>query len=188
MRHAQRKHHLNRFTSWRKATLISMARSVLIYQSVRTTKVKAQAVKPLIERLITLAKENTLTAKRRVYKILSDHKLVTLLFSDIGTRFANRSGGYVRVLNLGRRRGDNAEMAILELTEIKKKEPKKPKKEKAAKPEEGKLPETPKEQPPEKREEKKTKPGVKVIGKPQKPAKKFFGGIKNIFKRERDFL
>lgn len=121
MRHKAKRLQLNRFTSWYKATLASMARSVLIYQSIRTTKKKAMAAKPLVEKLITLAKENTLAAKRRAYAILGDHKLVQALFADIGPRFHKRTGGYTRVIGMGNRRGDGAQLSILELTEIKKK-------------------------------------------------------------------
>lgn len=183
MRHRKKRLQLNRFTSWRKATLLSLARNLLIHQSIRTTKVKAMAVKPLIEKLITLAKENTLAAKRRAYKILGDHKLVSILFNDMGLRFNNRTGGYVRILNLGPRRGDSAKLAILELTEIKKKEIRKPKKEEEKKP----LPA--KEKPVEKIKPR-TETAVKEEKHPEKkkPLKKFLGGIRSIFKKERDYL
>ncbi len=125
MRHRKARFQLNRFTSWRKATLISLAKSLFIHQSIKTTKTRASAVKPLVDKLIGLAKENTLAAKRRAYKILGDHKLVSLLFSDMASRFLQRQSGFTRILNLNNRRGDNARMVILELTEIKKKEVKK---------------------------------------------------------------
>ncbi|MFA5411068.1 MAG: 50S ribosomal protein L17 [Candidatus Omnitrophota bacterium] len=190
MRHKRKRHQLNRFTSWRKATLASLARSVLKYQSVKTTKTKAQAAKPLVEELISLAKLNTLAAKREAYKILNDHHLVSLLFNDIGARFAKRSGGYTRVLNLGFRRGDNAQMALLELSEIKKKEPKKrPKKEKTK--EAGQPETTGKEVKPAGEEKKpRAETAVKEEKPPmvKKPTKKFFGGLRSIFKKERDSL
>jgi len=187
MRHKKAKYKLNRFTSWRKSTLNSLARSVLIYQSIKTTKTKARAVKPLIEQLITMGKENSLAAKRRAYAVLCDHKLVSLLFSDIAPRFSKRQGGYTRLLALGKRRGDNAEMALLELTEIKKKEPKKIKKEKehAVKDKEAPTQETKKQEPTKEerpKEEHRPKADVKA------PPKKFLGGFKNIFKKERDSL
>ena len=189
MRHKDKRLQLNRFTSWYKATMASMARSVLINQSIRTTKKKAMAVKPLVEKLVSLAKENTLTAKRRAYKVLGDHKLVSLLFSDIGPRFAKRTGGYVRVIGLGNRRGDGAEMSILELTEIKKKEVKKPKKEKEAHKGEEKAVESPSEKPAGE-EKPRTDAAVKEERHPEakKQSKKFLGGIRNIFKKERDSL
>jgi large subunit ribosomal protein L17 len=187
MRHKNKRLQLNRFTSWYKATLSSMARSVLIYQSIRTTKKKAMAVKPLVEKLVSLAKENTLAAKRHAYKILGEHKLVSALFSDIGPRFAKRTGGYVRVIGLGNRRGDGAEMAVLEFTEIKKKEIKKHKKE--AKKEEEKAAEKSSEKPVEEPKPR-TDTAVKEEKHPEtkKPSKKFLGGIRNIFKKERDSL
>ncbi|MFA5156338.1 MAG: 50S ribosomal protein L17 [Candidatus Omnitrophota bacterium] len=189
MRHKDKRLQLNRFTSWYKATMISMARSVLINQSIKTTKHRAMAVKPLVEKLITLAKEDTLTARRRAFQILGDHKLVSALFKDIGPRFAKRTGGYVRVIGLGNRRGDGAEMSILEFTEIKKREVKKPKKE-AVKGEE-KTAGKPSEQSAEEHKQKpRTDTAVKEEKHPEnkKPAKKFLGGIRNIFKKERDSL
>lgn len=171
MRHRKKRLQLNRFTSWRKATLVSLAKSLLIQQSIQTTKIKAQAVKPLIEKLISLAKKDTLTAKRKAHQVLNDHRLVKLLFDDLGKRFINKVGGYTRILKLRNRRGDNAEMVILELTEIKKKEIKKRKE----------IKETQREEHPQ----------TKVTEKPpltQKPQRKFFGGIRSIFKKERDSL
>ena len=185
MRHKKSGLQFNRFTSWRQATLKSLTRSVLIYQSIKTTKTRAKAVKPMIEKLITLAKLNTLAAKRHAFKILNDHKLVSLLFSDIGTRFANRAGGYTRIIDVGKRRGDNAEIVVLELTEIKKKEPKKIKKEEKAKEEKkpGETQEQPASRPRSSEETEKEKPTA-----PKKPSKKFLGGIRGIFKKERDSL
>jgi len=191
MRHAKAKLRLNRFTSWRQATLTSLAKALIIQQRIKTTNAKAEAVKPLIEKLISLGKNNSLFAKRQAYRILGDHKLVSLLFNDIAPRFANRIGGYTRILNFGSRRGDNAQMVILALTEIKEKVPKKPKveaeKKEAGKPEilKGELA---KEQP---QEEKKPKTEVAVKEKPpitKKPTKNFLGGLRRIFKKERDSL
>ncbi len=187
MRHKKLKSLNNRFTSWRKATLISLAKSLLIHQTIVTTKTRASSAQPLVERLISLAKDNSLAAKRRAYKIIGDHRLVSLLFNEIGPRFKNRTGGYTRIFNLGLRRGDNAQQVIFELTEIKKKEKKKPKK---AKGQEEKAPEA--IQQPEAVEEKKTKTEVapKEERPPisKKPTKKFFGGLRKIFKKERDSL
>ncbi len=191
MRHAKARLQLNRFTSWRKATLISLANALIRHQQIKTTHAKAKAVQPLIEKLISLGKNNSLFAKRQAYRILGDHKLVSLLFNDIAPRFANRVGGYTRIINLGYRRGDNAQLVLLSLTEIKEKAPKKleAKKEKkeAGKPEilkEGLV----KEQSPE---EQKPKTEVALKEKPpisKKPTKNFLGGLRGIFKRERDSL
>lgn len=188
MRHAKKKLQLNRFTSWHKATLASLARSIFIYQSIRTTLHKAKAVKPLIDKMITQAKTGTLSAKRAAFKVLCDHKLVSILFKEIAPRFANRPSGYTRIIPLGRRRGDNAQVVILELMEIKKKEVKKPKKEKEAKPREAPEATEVKGKPTEKQ---KPESPVAVKEKPpiiKKPTKNFLGGLKNIFKKERDSL
>ncbi len=192
MRHGKAKLRLNRFTSWRKATIASLARALIIHQEIKTTHAKAKAVKPLIEKLISLGKINSLFAKRQAYRILGDHKLVSLLFKDISPRFANRAGGYTRILNLGFRRGDNAQLVILGLTEVKEKKPKKPKveaeKKEAQKQAGTEKEELPREQPPE---IKKPKSEIAVKEKPtisKKPTKKFFGGLRGIFKRERDSL
>jgi len=186
MRHAKKRHQLNRFSSWRKATLNSMARSILLYQSVKTTKTKAKAVKPLIDKLITLGKDNTLAAKREAFRILQDHKLVSRLFTEIAPRFANRAGGYTRMLNYGIRRGDNASLTILELTEIKKKEQKK-KTVKEVKEQPEKSSKTGQE--PQAQEHKHEAGPVIKESKPElkkKPGKKFLGGLKQIFKKQRE--
>lgn len=199
MRHRKSKLQFNRFTSWRKATLRSLAQRILIDQSIRTTMTKAKAVRPLVERLITLAKQDTLAARRRAYAVLADHKLVSTLFKEIGPRFAARTGGYVRILNLAQRRGDGAPVVLFELTEIKKTEKKlHRKKEEAAEAKPGAEELKPRAQgavplPPEAKpaEEKKEKAAPKPQEKPpavKKPVKKFFGGLRNVFKKERDSL
>ena len=184
MRHRKKRLQLNRFTSWHKATLAGMARSIFIYESIRTTLHKAKAAKPMVEKIISLAKSNTLSAKREAFRILGDHKLVSMLFKEIGPRFAKIQSGYTRIINLERRRGDNAQVVIFQLTEIKKKEVKKHKKEKEAKTEA--VREVP-------IEEKKAEPTIAAAVKEKppatkKPTKKFLGGIRNIFKKERDSL
>lgn len=187
MRHAKLRYELGRFPAWRRATLASLVKNLLVYQSIKTTKIRAKAAKPLADKLISLAKQNSLFAKRQAFKILNDHRLVSMLFKDIGTRFNNRVGGYTRILGLGNRRGDNAEMVIFELSEIKKKEARKPKKEKDTKLEDNPQVTEAKQQ--DGRAENKTEVAVKE--KPpisKKPPKKFLGGIKNIFKKERDSL
>jgi len=184
LRHRIARLQLNRFTSWRKATLKGLVQSLFIHQSIRTTHTLAKAASPLAETLISLGKQNTLHAKREAFRILQDHRLVNLLFSEIAPRFEKKASGYTRIISLGQRRGDNAQVAILELTEIKKKK-KLPKKEKEVQ-EEG--PETVAEKP---AKEAKPETGIAVKEKPpiiQKPTKGFFRGLRNIFKKERDSL
>jgi large subunit ribosomal protein L17 len=187
MRHKKARLQLNRFTSWRDATVASLVRSLLIYQSINTTLHRAKAARPLAEKLISKAKENTIAARRKAFEVLGDHKLVSLLFKDIGPRFTKRQGGYTRIINLGPRRGDNASMVIWELTEIKAKEIKKPKKVKDAQAVEAGgegVTEAFPEETHGKQADVKEKHPVN-----QKPPKKFLGGIKNIFKKkERDSL
>lgn len=188
MRHRKAKFRLNRFTSWRKATLRSMARNLLLHQSIRTTLDKAKAARPLAEELIGLGKANSLNAKRAAFRILGEHRLVKLLFEEISPRFNNRESGYTRIISLWPRRGDNAKLAILELTEIKKKEKKPRRKEKQAQ-ESQPAQASPKEERPA--PEKKTTAATQVQEKPpltKKPPKNFLKGIKNIFKKERDSL
>ncbi|MFH1202218.1 MAG: 50S ribosomal protein L17 [Candidatus Omnitrophota bacterium] len=208
MRHRVLRYRLNRFTSFRKATLKSLARAVLLNQRIKTTKTKAKAAARLVEKLISLGKADTLSAKRRAFAILTDHKLVSLLFNDIAPRFKTKKGGYTRVILWKNRRGDNAQLAVLELTEIAIKEKSKPKpKEKAEKPtapkpeveakEEAQKPERPKivkpkpEKPKEEKHEEKKKetvaPPIKEEHKEtKKPSKKFFGGLRTFFKKQKD--
>lgn len=132
MRHGKTGRKFERFSSWRKATLRDIAKGLLIHQQIRTTKMRAKEVRKLAEHLISLGKAGSLAARRAAYAILCDHVLVKKLFDKIAPRFMSRNGGYTRIIPLGLRRGDNAEMVILELTE-KEIIAVKPKKEKAAK-------------------------------------------------------
>jgi len=201
MRHRLTRYRINRFTSWRKATVKSLVRSVLTYQSIKTTKIRARMAKQVVDSLIHLAQENTLAGKRRAFDVLGDHALVSKLFGEIAGRFPVKSGGYTRIMSLGKRRGDDADMVILELTEIKKKETKHPKKKKdTAKDiqdasftkEETSAAEVKLEE--ERKEEikkPKTSAAVKDKDKHQdvkKPNKNFLGGLRGIFKKERDSL
>lgn len=93
MRHGKKRLQLSRFTSWHDATLKSLARSMIIHQAIKTSLSRAKAVRPLVEKLISLAKANTLSAKRQAFKTLGDHKLVAVLFKDIGPLFSK--GGAV---------------------------------------------------------------------------------------------
>jgi len=189
MRHKKRRLRLNRFTSWQEATIKSLARNLLVHESMKTTLHRAKAVRPLAEKLVSLAKANTLSAKREAFAILGDHQLVSVLFNEIGPRFAKRASGYTRIINLAKRRGDDAKIVIFELTELKPKV-KKVKKAKEAKPEEikqdtGEVSEAAVE------EKKPQAAEASLKEKPQlskKPSKKFLGGIRNIFKKERDSL
>ena len=114
-RHGQRK--LNRTTSHRLAMLRNMACSLIKHEAIRTTLPKAKELRRVVEPLVTLAKEPTVANKRLAFNRLRDREVVVKLFSEIGPRFANRNGGYTRILKMGFRVGDNAPMAYMEFVE-----------------------------------------------------------------------
>jgi large subunit ribosomal protein L17 len=188
MRHSKSKGLKNRFTSWQKATLKSLAKNIIIHQSIRTSLAKAKAVRPLVDKLIQLAKENTLTAKREAFSILGDHDLVVKLFAEMGPRFKDNTGGCTRIIQLARRRGDDAQIVVFELTQIKKVQKKKAKKEKTAEPVQEEEQAEDREVVAEKETEKVKLSEEKKHPVSQKPGKKFLGGLRNIFKKERDAL
>ena len=135
MRHRRKRGKLSRTTEHRRATLRNLARSLFLHERITTTVEKAKALRPFAERLITRARHDSVHARRIVARDLQDRDVVKLLFDEIAVRFTERPGGYTRVLKLGPRRGDNAEMAIIELVERRKEEAsgdKSPRKEKKA--------------------------------------------------------
>ena len=99
----------------RRALLRGLTTSVILHERIETTVTKAKAVRPQVERVITLAKRDTLHARRQAAAYLFEPRAVRKLFDRIGPRFADRSGGYTRIIRLGPRQGDGAETAILEL-------------------------------------------------------------------------
>ena len=117
MRHRVDGNRLGRNSSLRKATVRDIARAALIHQRICTTKAKAKEARRLVEKLITLGKRADLSSKRRAFAILCDHHLVSDLFNKTAARFKSRMGGYTRIIPLGLRRGDNAHLVYLELTE-----------------------------------------------------------------------
>jgi large subunit ribosomal protein L17 len=133
MRHLVKKKKLRRNSSQRKALLRGLVTSFLEKERMRTTLAKARAARPITEKMITLAKKNTLHTRRLALRFLYKKDVVKKLFDDIGPRFSERPGGYVRIVKIGPRAGDGAEMAVMELigSEYKKKVKKKSLKEKA---------------------------------------------------------
>lgn len=133
MRHLVQKKKLGRNTAQRRALLRSLVTSFLEKERIRTTLAKAKAAKPLAEKMITLAKKDTLHAKRQTLRFIYKKSVVKKLFEEIGPRFSERPGGYTRIIKIGSRAGDGAEMAILELigSEFEKKAKKKKEKGKA---------------------------------------------------------
>ncbi len=133
MRHQVKGKKLKRDTAHRRALLRNLVTSFLEKERIRTTLAKAKATRPLAEKMITLAKKNTLHTRRLASRFLFKKEVVKKLFEEIGPRFSERPGGYTRIIKLGPRAGDGAEMALLELigTEYKKKTKKKTTSEKA---------------------------------------------------------
>lgn len=129
-RHNRETHRLGRNHSERLAMIENMVTSLLIHQEIKTTLQKAKVAQRLADRMITLGKTDTLAARRKAFATLQDHQLTSTLFKEIAPRFKNRVGGYTRILHLQRRKGDGAQLALLQLTEqeIKVKETKKKKK------------------------------------------------------------
>ena len=115
MRHNRGGYKLKRDVGARKALLKGLVTSVIEHERVVTTVPKAKAVKPLVEKMITLAKRDTLHARRQAAAFLETPTAVQKLFDKLGTRFGQRNGGYTRVVRLGWRKGDGAEQAMLEL-------------------------------------------------------------------------
>lgn len=115
MRHQKKKVTLDRKAGPRRALLTGLAESVILYERVRTTKAKAKAVRPLVERLITKAKAKDINARRQIAAILSTQNALRKLMDDLGPRYKDRSSGYTRMTALGERKGDGAQEAIIEL-------------------------------------------------------------------------
>jgi large subunit ribosomal protein L17 len=117
MRHRHGLRKLNRTSSHRLAMLRNMTVSLLRHEAIKTTVPKAKELRKVVEPIITLGKKDTLANKRLAFARLRDREIVQKLFADIGPRFANRNGGYTRILKMGFRVGDNAPMAFVELTD-----------------------------------------------------------------------
>ena len=116
MRHQRNRHKLSRDSAHRKALLMNLSKELIDHERIETTTAKAKAVKPEVERLITLAKRGDLHARRQALSALGQDKfMVYKLFEEIAPRYAERSGGYTRILKLGPRQGDKAPMARIEL-------------------------------------------------------------------------
>ena len=117
MRHGLKLRKLNRTSSHRQAMLRNMMNSLIAHEAIKTTLPKAKELRKVIEPMITLAKKDTVANKRLAFDRLRDRDSVGKLFSDLGPRFANRPGGYTRILKMGFRVGDNAPMAYVELVD-----------------------------------------------------------------------
>jgi large subunit ribosomal protein L17 len=176
MRHLNRVAKLNKTKSHRKALFQNLANALFQHERITTTVPKAMELRRVADRLITLAKKKDLHSQRLVFEALRDKAIVKKLFTDIGDRYSAINGGYTRVLKIGNRKGDNAPMAMIELTQRKEQEKKKKEKHKEAK--ETKAPketkkeaEAQKEQKAKKEVKEKKEPKVKKEAKAKKEPK-----------------
>ncbi len=115
MRHRKKGRKLSRTASHKKATMRNMATSLFRHERIETTTAKAKELRPYAERLITLARRGDVHARRLAASKIQDREVLGKLFDDIAPRYAERPGGYTRVLKLGTRKGDAAEMSLIEL-------------------------------------------------------------------------
>ena len=131
MRHLVKGKKLQRNTAQRKALLRNLVTSFLEKERIKTTLAKAKATRPLAEKMITLGKKDTLHTRRQALRFIYKESVVRKLFEEIGPRFIERAGGYTRIVKIGPRSGDGAEIAMLELVGaefVKKKKKEKAKK------------------------------------------------------------
>jgi len=196
MRHRRKTNRLSRNTSSRKALLRGLVTHLVVYERIRTTHAKAKEAGILADKIIRLGKENTPTSKKTAISILGSKAHINKIFDDIAPRYSNRKGGYTRVLRLGSRKGDGAEMALLEFTERKITEKAGQKRKKSAEDREASKPsqkaekneerpevkegaeKTDEKRPAEKRAKEKIKP-------PKTEEKKhFFKGLKKYFRKK----
>jgi large subunit ribosomal protein L17 len=117
MRHRKSGRRLGRNSSHRKAMFRNMATSLLLHETIKTTLPKAKELRRVVEPLITLAGDDDVAKRRLAFNRLRDKEVVGKLFTDLGPRFKNRPGGYLRILKMGPRPGDAAPMAIVQLVD-----------------------------------------------------------------------
>ena len=117
MRHGKKFNHLGRKTAHRKSMLANMACSLIEHKRINTTVAKAKALRQFVEPIITKSKSDTTHNRRLAFSVLRDKYAVTELFKEVSVKVADRPGGYVRIIKLGNRQGDNAPMAMVELVD-----------------------------------------------------------------------
>ncbi len=117
MRHQRSGKKLGRDSAHRKALYANLASSLIEHGRIKTTEAKAKAVRPIAEKMITLGRRGDLAARRQALAYLRSQEIVHMLFAEVGPRFAERNGGYSRIVKLGPRAGDGAEMAYLEFVD-----------------------------------------------------------------------
>ena len=117
MRHARKINHLGRTDTHRKAMLSNMASSLILHKRIATTVAKAKALRTYVEPLLTRSKEDTTHSRRTVFSYLQDKKAVSELFREVSPKIMERPGGYTRIMKTGFRKGDAAEMCVIELVD-----------------------------------------------------------------------
>jgi large subunit ribosomal protein L17 len=123
MRHLKEGRKLKRTSSHRKALLRNMVSSLFEFEKIETTDAKAKELRKVADKMITWGKKGDLHARRQALRVISNKKIVQKLFGDIAPRFSKREGGYTRIIKVGRRRGDNAPLSIIELISQEKVKP-----------------------------------------------------------------
>ncbi len=114
MRHRKKGKILDRKIGPRKALLHSLALNLILKEKIKTTLAKAKAIRPLVERLITIGKKNDLNSRRRIHAFLGYRLATKKILEEISPRYSQRPGGYLRIIKIGLRKGDAAEMAVIE--------------------------------------------------------------------------
>lgn len=118
MRHGDKINNLGRKSAHRKAMLSNMACSLILHKRINTTLAKAKALRTYVEPLITKSKDDSTHSRRTVFAYLGNKEAVSMLFKDVAAKVADRPGGYTRILKLGTRAGDNADMCLIELVDF----------------------------------------------------------------------
>jgi large subunit ribosomal protein L17 len=117
MRHGKKDNHLGRKSAHRSAMLMNMANSLIMHKRIKTTVAKAKELRKFVEPILTKAKTDSTHERRQVFSYLRNKIAVTELFRDVAIKIADRPGGYTRIIKIGNRLGDNAEMALIELVD-----------------------------------------------------------------------
>ena len=117
MRHRKKGAKLGRSVSHRKALLRNLSKELIKNGKIKTTHPKAKALRPYIEKLITLGRKDTVHARRQAYKKLGDRKLIQILFDHIAPQYKDRNGGYTRIIKLGYRENDSAPLSFIEFVD-----------------------------------------------------------------------
>lgn len=134
MRHLKKGNHLGRTASHKKALMRNMAAQVIEHKEIKTTLAKAKELRKYVERMITYGKRGSVHHRRLAFKFLQNKEAVTALFEEIAPAYEDRNGGYTRIIKLGNRKGDNAEISIIQLVGFEVSAEEKKAKEKKAKP------------------------------------------------------